>query len=343
LEPRKAFGIVATVGCLASFVAWSGCGSSVSDASGGGMTCSPGATRTCVGPGACEGGQQCSADGTVWGDCACGSTNASSSSSTSASSASSGAGGQGGQGGAGGGFIDGELDPQWTPAWSSILGYWKLDEAEGASTLADSSGHGNTAKPMGNVHLGQPGELGNAAAFDGSTGYIVTPLNPVLASYTLAAWINPSAPVSAVGHEMRIFSNGSYGFLNGAVDWGLSAQGGGQLFILNQDPSGQDVYRALNPNSIGDGTWTHVAVVYSDGDHTTALYVNGQAVTGGFDAGGTMRTPSANSAFAFHIGASGNALQFFSGSIDDVAIWSTNLAAGDVATIYLHQQAAHGP
>ncbi len=35
--------------------------------------CVPGETRACIGPGACDGGQQCSNDGAVWSDCDCGS------------------------------------------------------------------------------------------------------------------------------------------------------------------------------------------------------------------------------------------------------------------------------
>ncbi|HVY28654.1 MAG TPA: hypothetical protein VHB79_18990 [Polyangiaceae bacterium] len=35
--------------------------------------CVPGATQACVGPAGCSGGQACSADGTRYGDCNCGS------------------------------------------------------------------------------------------------------------------------------------------------------------------------------------------------------------------------------------------------------------------------------
>ena len=48
------------------------CGGDESSSGGDGKTCEPGATRTCVGPGACEGGQQCSTDGRIWGACECG-------------------------------------------------------------------------------------------------------------------------------------------------------------------------------------------------------------------------------------------------------------------------------
>ena len=35
-------------------------------------SCIPGATQSCIGPGACRGGQQCLRDGTAFGDCDCG-------------------------------------------------------------------------------------------------------------------------------------------------------------------------------------------------------------------------------------------------------------------------------
>jgi hypothetical protein len=34
--------------------------------------CRPGETQLCVGPGACSGGQACTADGTSYGPCDCG-------------------------------------------------------------------------------------------------------------------------------------------------------------------------------------------------------------------------------------------------------------------------------
>jgi xyloglucan-specific endo-beta-1,4-glucanase len=53
-------------------------GSSVNSTSATGgtgktMICAPGVTQTCVGPGACRGGQACSADGMSWAACNCGS------------------------------------------------------------------------------------------------------------------------------------------------------------------------------------------------------------------------------------------------------------------------------
>jgi hypothetical protein len=73
---------VSLVLSLGALVA-SACGSD--DGEGTGGKCSQGATRTCLGPGACNGAQSCGADGT-WSACDCG-----------------GSGGAGGAGGIGGG------------------------------------------------------------------------------------------------------------------------------------------------------------------------------------------------------------------------------------------------
>lgn len=53
-----------------------GDGGSAGSTTGGSQNaplCSPGDTRTCVGPGACAGGQECNDDGTDWSTCDCGS------------------------------------------------------------------------------------------------------------------------------------------------------------------------------------------------------------------------------------------------------------------------------
>lgn len=68
--------------------------------SGGGTNCNPGDTRSCTGPGACQGGQTCEQSGT-WGSCDCGSGGTGGSGGA-AGSTSGGAGGVSGGGGTGG-------------------------------------------------------------------------------------------------------------------------------------------------------------------------------------------------------------------------------------------------
>jgi hypothetical protein len=60
-----------------------------------------------------------------------------------------------------------ELDSSWTPAWSNLIAYWKLDETSGSATIADSSSSGtNTGNSNGTVNLGSAGQLKTAAALE---------------------------------------------------------------------------------------------------------------------------------------------------------------------------------
>lgn len=104
------------------------CGSSKNDL-GGKTTCSPGDTRSCVGPGACTGGQTCGSDGS-WGACDCGASGSGGSGGGSGSgTGGSGAGGSGGAtqkdgGGTGGTAGDASADagPPDDPCPSQTIG-----------------------------------------------------------------------------------------------------------------------------------------------------------------------------------------------------------------------------
>jgi len=68
-----------------------------------------------------------------------------------------------------------------------LLGWWKMDEAPGASVLIDSSGNGRHASIGSGVTL-MPGRFGNGALFDGSgNGWANFALNTSLTNFTLSA------------------------------------------------------------------------------------------------------------------------------------------------------------
>ena len=69
--------------------------------------------------------------------------------------------------------------------------YWRLDDAVGSSTVADSSPYGVTGSAQGGITFKQPGiqAPGTAAQFDGSSGVVVSTqavTNPTV--YTEDAW-----------------------------------------------------------------------------------------------------------------------------------------------------------
>lgn len=80
----------------------------------------------------------------------------------------------------------------------SPAAYWRLGEAPGATSGADTTGHGNTVTYQGPVTLGAAGAITgdpNTAVQFGSAGAVATrTATPVTATanWTLEAWIYPT-------------------------------------------------------------------------------------------------------------------------------------------------------
>ena len=96
--------LVISLAAAAALIA-SACGSD--EGGGADGECSPGATRTCVGPAACQGGQACTADGS-WSTCDCGGGTGGSGTGGSGTGGSGSGGAAGGDGSAGTGGSSGD-------------------------------------------------------------------------------------------------------------------------------------------------------------------------------------------------------------------------------------------
>jgi hypothetical protein len=71
-----------------------------------------------------------------------------------------------------------------------LIGWWKMDDAPGSATLADSSGYGRHATLGEGVSL-VDGRFGKAALFDGSTNaWARFNSNTLLTNFTLSVWFN---------------------------------------------------------------------------------------------------------------------------------------------------------
>lgn len=136
-----------------------------SGSAGNSAICSPGDTRTCVGPGACQGGQSCGANGT-WSACDCGGGGASGGGGTASGgtggSPSGGGGGQagtgpGGQAGAGGSGGSNCVPPTSTQQACDNYSYAKTGKlGQACGIIKDCAG---------NVHdCGGCGEFGGCGA-----------------------------------------------------------------------------------------------------------------------------------------------------------------------------------
>jgi hypothetical protein len=130
-------------------------GSASPDTGGAGSVCTPGDTRACIGPGACDGGQLCLPDGS-WGACDCG-------------TATGGSGGTGGvlEAGTGGTVIGG--------SGGILPGTGGTVTAGAGGTVAAGAGGIIAAGAGGMVTAGAAGsDTGGSAGTAGSGGLVVT-------------------------------------------------------------------------------------------------------------------------------------------------------------------------
>ncbi|HEX8065966.1 MAG TPA: LamG domain-containing protein [Thermoleophilaceae bacterium] len=206
---------------------------------------------------------------------------------------------------------------------SNSISYWRLGEAAGATTAADSK-NGNPGTYTGGVTLGSPGLVVNdtntAATFDGSTGFVEVPrkddsLNPP--AFTVEALVNVAG------------GDGQFRAVVSSRDVDADTNRLGYILYAND----QNKWEAW----VGDGTAWHqvtgpdvtpgvhyVAMTY---DKTTLkLYVDPLE-----DAPATMDVPyQPNATRGLRIGAGANEsdppLYFFNGVIDEVAVYDAPLS-----------------
>ncbi|HZT64707.1 MAG TPA: LamG-like jellyroll fold domain-containing protein [Acidimicrobiales bacterium] len=209
--------------------------------------------------------------------------------------------------------------------------YYRLDEAPGATSAADSSGKTGPGTYHGGVTLGVPGALRTdsdpAAGFDGKTGYvsIPPPVSSGAASVSVEAWFKTTGSGVIVGAQdcavgcspssyQPVLWVGTDGHLRGSL-----AQNGD--------------YTATSAAAVNDGGW-HQAVL-SAGSSNTTLYLDGQV------AASVSKGPSLGGLTSWQIGVSGettsglwpgltSAWPFFSGSIDEVAAFPSALTQSQV-------------
>jgi hypothetical protein len=226
----------------------------------------------------------------------------------------------------------------------NIVSYWRLGEAPGATTAADSK-DGNAGTYEGGVTLGVPGLLHNnpdtAAQFDGSSGYVSVPytaaLNP--AKFTVEALVQI---VGGDGTYRTVVSSRDYDpvtknllgyilYVNDQNMWEAVVGDGG---------STPRIVTVGTPDAVKVGGGPprgpyYLAMTY-DGTNLS-LYVNPVDQTDPDQVASKPFAYQPNAKNELRIGAGANEsvppILFFDGVIDEVAVYS---AALDFATLQKH-------
>jgi len=238
---------------------------------------------------------------------------------------------------------------------TGLVGHWTFDQVTGAN---DATSNGNNGVLSGStlpqlVTTGQA--VGNGAySFNGS-GYVDVGTNSALSggnAITVSAWIKPNA---------------TSGYIVTHGDWNVSWD----LFLLNSRINFDGAYDGSSWPDIGisgsfpinttGNYWTHVVVTYtcnngigsctSGTDGQLSLYINGVQDTGATINGKaqtayTGNAPIFSGSFDTRIGARGygdlpnltrdgfSPFPLFSGSMDDVRIYSRALTSSDITALF---------
>jgi len=158
-------------------------------------------------------------------------------------------------------------------------------------------------------------------AFDGTTGYIATLLNPSFTTLSVEAWALLSG--TPISNGNRICSNGAAGGYSG-FDFNITGYAVPSIGIGT--PSGT-VF--ANGNAALVATWTHVVGTY-DGANLL-IFVNGTQV-GSATASGAVGASRPVYIAAFNFGP--NPGDFWTGSLAHIALYPTALTAAQVAAHY---------
>src|SRR5665647_317114 len=215
--------------------------------------------------------------------------------------------------------------------------YWRLDETS-ATTAADSGRYGVTGTYAGRVTTGTPGaiETGTAATFTpvggggndgGAIGSDVQFTNPL--GYSLELWFSTT---SSTGGKLIGFGN-SQTSLSSNYDRHVYARDDGRLVFGVW--TGQE-NTITSADGYNDGAWHHLVATQSVTDGMS-LYVDGELV------GTNPQTAAQSYTGYWRVGGdttwSGSSWPWFTGDLDEVAVYSSVLTENDVL---LHQALGTG-
>lgn len=213
---------------------------------------------------------------------------------------------------------------------ADLVGYWPLD-GNGEELV-----NGFPGVLVGNVQF-VSGAVGQAARLDGNFSFIDAGTHPELAfggtELTFSAWIKPEPDTTQVPGNDHLSVVVTSRTNCGAGNWQLYDRHGFGItpatYISKWTPAGPESFfqSGFIP---ADGQWTHIAVTLED--NVARFYVNGSFQE-------QVEDPATDNGIKADIlnvqVGSDSCFSYFTGDLDDVAVYSTQLSDADVLALYL--------
>jgi hypothetical protein len=236
------------------------------------------------------------------------------------------------------------------------IAYWRLGERSGP-TAADATGHGHDGAFRGNPAFGVPGAIANdpdgAVRLDGRHDYVEVP-NGIEFSQpasgrglTVEAWMRPDALVFP-GQTAQTYVHWLGKGDAGDFEWGFrfysqnSPSRSNRISAYIWNAAGGEGAGAYFQDELTAGRWIHVVACFDPGDGSdpsagVSIYRDGVL------RGSPRRSPGARYA-SYNIAPAHGAAplrlgtrdlgSFFTGALDDIAVYPRALGSAEIADNY---------
>lgn len=214
---------------------------------------------------------------------------------------------------------------------TSLISYWKLDEASGDAL--DASGSNTLTETGGPIASGTGKISGDRTFVRASSQYFTKADNADLSSgdidITLQAWVKLTDTGTTgviVCKGVDVGSNTASTF-----EYAIYYAGGANRFVFRVLGGGtNDLVTANTFGALATGTWYHVI-----GYHDSVNNVIGIAVNAGTPDTAAHSAGIQDSTGNFYLGRDGTAGQrFFNGELDEVGLWKRVLTSAERTSLY---------
>lgn len=211
----------------------------------------------------------------------------------------------------------------------SPVAWWRLGESSG--TIAYDVRGSNPGTYTNSPTLGRTGALAGdgdyAVEFDGSNDEVVIPyaaaLNPT--AVTIAAWVK----IDTTSGTLIVYDSRNTAATTGFC---LSVSAGKVRFGVAEAGGFSE---GISTTTLTTGVWYHIAGTYGGGNRH--VYINGV-----LEAGPTADTYTQNTTTNSRIGRSTNSTNPFDGTIDEVALWNSQLTTAQILAMYQRGSGYYG-
>jgi hypothetical protein len=221
---------------------------------------------------------------------------------------------------------------------SGLVDYYRLGDVSGSTTAVDAETTANNGTWGGGPTLGAAGAIradtNTAATFDGVDDYASIP-RTISTDFSIEFWFKSTG---GIGYSDRWYDGA--GLVDGEVggiayDFGTSLTQGGAVCAGTGNTDNNYNYDTTicSNGGYGDNAWHHVVFTRSSAGSLT-LYIDGAVRATGTGTANPLTAPS-----NLRIGSIHTQYNYFTGSMDEVALYNTVLPA---ATVTNHYQTGTG-